>query len=259
MRAEIISIGTELLMGEIVNTNAKYIAEKLQEVGVDLLYQTTVGDNEARIIECLDIAFNRVDIVITTGGLGPTIDDRTKEVVSKYYNKDLIIVESYYNKVVEKYNERGYEIVEGAKKESSIIENSIILNNSVGLAPGLLYENDGKKLFVLPGPPKEMEPMMSNEVLPHLKEISNDVLLTKIIEVMGVPEGKIDEDLKNYFNMSNPTVAPYAKEKSIHIRVAIKGNIDNRVALEKRLDDLVFEIKSHYPTAIILNYKNFEK
>ena len=178
MRAEIISIGTELLMGEIVNTNAKYIAEKLQEVGVDLLYQTTVGDNEARIIECLDIAFNRVDIVITTGGLGPTIDDRTKEVVSKYYNKDLIIVESYYNKVVEKYNEREYEIVEGAKKESSIIENSIILNNSVGLAPGLLYENDGKKLFVLPGPPKEMEPMMSNEVLPHLKEISNDVLLT---------------------------------------------------------------------------------
>ena len=253
MKAEIISIGTELLMGEIVNTNAKYIAEKLQEVGVDLLYQTTVGDNEARIIECLDIAFNRVDIVITTGGLGPTIDDRTKEVVSKYYNKDLIIVESYYNKVVEKYNERGYEIVEGAKKESSIIENSIILNNSVGLAPGLLYENDGKKLFVLPGPPKEMEPMMSNEVLPHLKEISNDVLLTKIIEVTGVPEGKIDEDLKNYFNMSNPTVAPYAKEKSIHIRVAIKGNIDNRVALEKRLDDLVFEIKSHYPTAIVLN------
>ena len=259
MKAEIISIGTELLMGEIVNTNAKYIAEKLQEVGVDLLYQTTVGDNEARIIECLDIAFNRVDIVITTGGLGPTIDDRTKEVVSKYYNKDLIIVESYYNKVVEKYNERGYEIVEGAKKESSIIENSIILNNSVGLAPGLLYENDGKKLFVLPGPPKEMEPMMSNEVLPHLKEISNDVLLTKIIEVTGVPEGKIDEDLKNYFNMSNPTVAPYAKEKSIHIRVAIKGNIDNRVALEKRLDDLVFEIKSHYPTAIILNYKNLKK
>ena len=253
MRAEIISIGTELLMGEIVNTNAKYIAEKLQEVGVDLLYQTTVGDNEARIIECLDIAFNRVDIVITTGGLGPTIDDRTKEVVSKYYNKDLIIVESYYNKVVEKYNERGYEIVEGAKKESSIIENSIILNNSVGLAPGLLYENDGKKLFVLPGPPKEMEPMMSNEVLPHLKEISNDVLLTKIIEVTGVPEGKIDEDLKNYFNMSNPTVAPYAKEKSIHIRVAIKGNIDNRVALEKRLDDLVFEIKSKYSTAIVLN------
>ena len=253
MKAEIISIGTELLIGEIVNTNAKYIAEKLQEVGVDLLYQTTVGDNEARIIECLDIAFNRVDIVITTGGLGPTIDDRTKEVVSKYYNKDLIIVESYYNKVVEKYNERGYKIVEGAKKESSIIENSIILNNSVGLAPGLLYENDGKKLFVLPGPPKEMEPMMSNEVLPHLKEISNDVLLTKIIEVTGVPEGKIDEDLKNYFNMSNPTVAPYAKEKSIHIRVAIKGNIDNRVALEKRLDDLVFEIKSHYPTAIILN------
>ena len=253
MKAEIISIGTELLMGEIVNTNAKYIAEKLQEVGVDLLYQTTVGDNEARIIECLDIAFNRVDIVITTGGLGPTIDDRTKEVVSKYYNKDLIIVESYYNKVVEKYNERGYEIVEGAKKESSIIENSIILNNSVGLAPGLLYENDGKKLFVLPGPPKEMEPMMSNEVLPHLKEISNDVLLTKIIEVTGVPEGKIDEDLKNYFNMSNPTVAPYAKEKSIHIRVAIKGNIDNRVALEKRLDDLVFEIKSKYSTAIVLN------
>ena len=91
MRAEIISIGTELLMGEIVNTNAKYIAEKLQEVGVDLLYQTTVGDNEARIIECLDIAFSRVDIVITTGGLGPTIDDRTKEVVSKYYNKELFV------------------------------------------------------------------------------------------------------------------------------------------------------------------------
>ena len=253
MKAEIISIGTELLMGEILNTNAKYIAEKLQEVGVDLLYQTTVGDNETRITECLDIAFSRVDIVITTGGLGPTIDDRTKEVVSKYYNKELVVMESYYDRVVEKYNERGYEIVEGAKKESSIIKGSKILNNSVGLAPGFLYENDGKKIFVLPGPPKEMEPMMNDEVLPHLKEISSDILLTKIIEVTGVPEGRIDEDLKDYFNMSNPTVAPYAKEKSIHIRVAIKGEITKREELEKQLDDLVFEIKSKYSTAIVLN------
>ena len=158
-----------------------------------------------------------------------------------------------YNRISEKYNERGYEIVEGAKKESSIIKGSKILNNSVGLAPGFLYENDGKKIFVLPGPPKEMEPMMNDEVLPHLKEISSDILLTKIIEVTGVPEGRIDEDLKDYFNMSNPTVAPYAKEKSIHIRVAIKGEIAKREELEKQLDDLVFEIKSKYSTAIVLN------
>ena len=253
MRAEIICIGTELLMGEILNTNAKYISEKLQEVGIDLLYQTTVGDNETRILECLDIAFNRVDLVITTGGLGPTIDDRTKEVVSKYYGKKLVLNETYYNRISEKYNERGYKLVEGAKKEASIMEDSFILDNNVGLAPGFIYENNEKKIIVLPGPPKEMESMMSEGVMPYLKVESDEILMSRIIEITGVPEGQIDEDLKEYFTMSNPTVAPYAKEKSIHIRVAIKGKKLESENLEIKLNELINEIKGRYPSAKILD------
>ena len=250
MKTEIICIGTELLVGDIVNTNAQYISKKLTNIGIDLYYQTTVGDNFKRVQECLDIAFNRVDLVITTGGLGPTIDDITKEAVAYYFGEKLEVIPRYFNMLKEKYNEKGIiDLPTGASKEASIIKGSRLIENGAGLAPGFFFEKEGKKIIVLPGPPKELTYMIDNEVLPLLSEYSGTILLMKTLEIKGVPEGTIDDRLKDYFEMSNPTVAPYAKEKSVHIRVAMKGSRDKQNEIMREIDKIVKEIKDIYPMA----------
>ena len=227
MKTEIICVGTELLVGDIVNTNAQYISAKLTNIGIDLYYQTTVGDNYGRLMECIENAFKRVDLVITTGGLGPTIDDITKEVVADYFG----------------------EVASGGRKEASILKNSKLLDNEVGLAPGFFYEKDNKKIIVLPGPPREMAWMVDNQVLPLLKQYSNDILLMKTLEIRGVPEGKIDDRLKDYFEMSNPTVAPYAKEGCVHVRIAMKGDRGSTDYLIAEIDKILNEIMEIYPQA----------
>lgn len=252
IKAEILCVGTELLVGEIVNTNSQYISKKLTDIGVDLYYQTTVGDNFQRVKECIEIAFNRVDLVITTGGLGPTIDDITKEVVADYFNEKLEVVDKYYEKLVERYKLRGFghEIASGGKKEASILENSILIENEVGLAPGFFYEKNNKKIIVLPGPPKELNYMIDNEVIPLLKKYSNNTLIMKNLEIKGVPEGNIDDRLKDYFKMSNPTVAPYAKEGCVHVRVAMKGSVEKIEEINEKINKIIEEIKEIYPMAI---------
>lgn len=218
-----------------------------------MYYQTVVGDNFKRVKECLEVAFKRADLVITTGGLGPTIDDITKEVVSEYFNEKLEVVQKYYNEIMERYKNRGYEISSGGMKEASILENSELLENGVGLAPGFFYEKDDKKIIVLPGPPSEMEWMTDNQVLPLLSKYSDSVLLMKTLEIKGVPEGKIDDKLKKYFEMSNPTVAPYAKEKCVHVRIAMKGSRNEKEKINQKIDKIAREIKEIYPQAIILD------
>lgn len=253
MKAEILCVGTELLVGDIVNTNAQYISEKLTNIGVDLYYQTTVGDNFQRVKDCLKVAFDRVDLVITTGGLGPTMDDITKEVVADFFGGvELELVQKYYDKLVEKYAERGFgtDIATGAVKETSILKGSILIENEVGLAPGFFFEKDGKKIIVLPGPPSELTYMIDNEVLPLLRQYSNNVLLMKTVEIRGVPEGRIDDRLKEYFEMSNPTVAPYAKDRCVHVRVAMKGLKEESEKIMKEIDKIINEIKEIYPQAI---------
>ena len=214
MKTEIICVGTELLVGDIVNTNAQYISAKLTNIGIDLYYQTTVGDNYGRLMECLEV------------------------------------IERYYDLIVKKYNERGFgEVASGARKEASILKNSELLDNEVGLAPGFFYEKDNKKIIVLPGPPREMTWMVDNQVLPFLKKYSNDILLMKTLEIKGVPEGKIDDRLKDYFEMSNPTVAPYAKEGCVHVRIAMKGDRGSTDYLIAEIDKIANEIIKIYPQA----------
>lgn len=255
MKAEIISVGTELLVGEIVNTNAQYISQKLKEIGVDLYFQTTVGDNFERLKDCLNIAYSRVDLVITTGGLGPTLDDITKEVVANYFDVELEVVPKYLNMIQQAYEKKGWaKLPLGAEKEASILKDSKILHNEVGLAPGFLFEKDGKKIIVLPGPPKELTYMMDNKVIPILKEYSNMILLSKTLEIKGVPEGIIDDRLAYYFKMSNPTVAPYAKEGSVHVRVAMKGKEIEKDYVLLKINDIINQIKEIYPMAEEINY-----
>ncbi|MDO5089896.1 MAG: molybdopterin-binding protein [Leptotrichiaceae bacterium] len=252
IKAEILCIGTELLVGDIVNTNARYISEKLTNIGVDLYYQTTVGDNFGRVKECLKTAFNRVELVITTGGLGPTMDDITKEVVADFFREELEVNEKYYSKLMQRYYERGFgnDIPDGGKKEASIIKGSRLIENEMGLAPGFYYEKNNKKIIVLPGPPKEMTWMMDNQVLPLLSQYSESILIMKTLEIKGVPEGKIDDSLKEYFQMSNPTVAPYAKEGRVQIRVAMKGSRENKDLINKEINKVIEKIRKIYPEAV---------
>ena len=157
----------------------------------------------------------------------------------------------YYDKVVQKYAERGFgnDIASGGEKEASIIKGSRLLENEVGLAPGFFFEKEGKKIIVLPGPPREFIHMVDNEVLPLLKEYSDNTLLMRTLEIRGVPEGKIDDRLKDYFEMSNPTVAPYAKEKCVHVRVAMKGSVEKIPEIESKINKIINEIKEIYPQA----------
>lgn len=244
MKAEILCIGTELLLGDILNTNAKYISKKLREIGIDLYYQSVVGDNFERLKKSLDIAFDRVDLIITTGGLGPTVDDITKEVIADYFDENLIVVDDYYNAILKKYSEKGFTISSGAKKEASILKNSTLLKNYKGLAPGFFYEKNNKKIIVLPGVPKELEWMVDNELEKVLTEYSDSILLTKSIEIKNIPEGVLDDKLNKYFKMKNPSIAPYIKEKFVEIKVAIKGKRSELKILENKLDKLILEIKT---------------
>ena len=248
MNSEIICVGTELLVGDILNTNAKYISEKLASVGINLYYQTVVGDNHERLKEVLKTAYERADLVILTGGLGPTIDDITKETVAEYHNEKLVKVDKYYDILDKRYQQMNAEVPAGGIKEVSIPENSRLLENEVGIAPGFLYEKDNKITVVMPGPPNEMTVMFDNEVMPVLLKYSNDLIRFRTLKIIGVPEGKVDEDLAEYFVMSNPTVAPYAKIGEVHVRIGVKG--ENEEEIIKEIEKVEKEIKAVYPDNI---------
>ena len=248
MNSEIICVGTELLVGDILNTNVKYISEKLAAIGINLYYQTVVGDNHKRLKEVLETAYKRADLVILTGGLGPTIDDITKEVVAEYHNEKLVKVDKYYDILAKRYKQMNAEVPAGGIKEVSILENSRLLENEVGIAPGFLYEKDNKITIVMPGPPREMTVMLDKEVMPELLKYSNDLIRFRTLKIMGVPEGKVDEDLAEYFVMSNPTVAPYAKTGEVHVRIGAKG--ENEEELIREIDRIEKEIREIYPDNI---------
>lgn len=256
MKSEIICVGTELLVGDILNTNAKYISEKLASIGINLYYQTVVGDNKERLKEVLATAYKRADLVILTGGLGPTIDDITKETIADYHKENLVKVDKYYEILEKRYAQMNAKVPAGGDKEVSILENSKLLENRVGIAPGFIYEKNDKITAVLPGPPSEMTVMFDEELIPILLNYSNDLIKFRTLKIIGVPEGNIDEDLSSYFKMSNPTVAPYAKSGEVHVRIGAKGS--NGESLEKELDKIENEIRKIYPDNIYTNQdKNF--
>ena len=249
MKSEIICVGTELLVGDILNTNAKYISEKLAEIGINLYYQTVVGDNHERLKDVLKQATKRADLIILTGGLGPTIDDITKETIADYYGENLMLVDKYYEILKTRYKQMGKDILPaGGEKEASILENSKLLENRVGIAPGFLYEKNDKIIAVLPGPPREMTVMFDEELVPILKTYSDGLIRFRTLKIIGVPEGNIDEDLADYFKQTNPTVAPYAKTGEVHVRIGVKGTDEEKI--EKKLDLVENEIREIYPENI---------
>lgn len=221
MNVELICIGTELLLGEIVNTNAAYIAKRLAEEGMNLYYECVVGDNAKRLKEVIALASSRSDIIITTGGLGPTKDDLSKEVIASYFEKKLVFNEIAYENVMKrlKANVKDDIISENNRKQAFVPEDSIIYYNEYGTAPGFQINEKHQSIIVLPGPPNEMKPMFETYVVPFIQSLSPFCFVRSEIKTHGIKESMIDELLHDFITQTNPTVATYAKPYGTNIRV----------------------------------------
>lgn len=227
MKAEIIAVGTELLMGEILNTNAQEIARELYHLGVDVYHQSVVGDNLIRVSKELETAFERADLVITTGGLGPTRDDITKEAAAKFLDRKMILDNNTLKSLKLFFNSRGLEVNEGNMRQAYFPEGSTIIRNNNGTAPGCMVEFENKILIILPGPPREVKPMMKEFVLPYLKKLQGKVFVSTTLNICGIGEGHMEEKIIDLVEkQTNPTIAPYAKEKGLTLRLTASGKTE---------------------------------
>ena len=246
MTAEIICVGTEILLGNIVNTNAAYLAEKCAYLGLSNYYQVVVGDNEQRLLETINTAKSRADVIFLIGGLGPTEDDLTKETAAKAFNVELVMDEEAKNNIVTILTNRGIDITNNNFKQALVPKSSIVLYNKNGTAPGIIMEEAGKVVIMLPGPPNEFVPMVDDQVVSYfLKKGTNDVIYSRVVKLVGVGESKVAEEISDLIAMTNPTVATYAKTGEVHIRVtASAANDDEAKALVK---PVVKKLKAMYP------------
>ena len=231
MKAEIISIGTELLLGQITNTNAKFLAEELQSLGIESYFQTTVGDNTERIHEVLELALQRASIIITTGGLGPTPDDLTHEAIYSFFNKKPILDKKKLKQIKNKFYLRGYEKMPGINiKQAYKPKDAKWIPNKLGTANGIIWKAHNKIILTFPGVPKEMYQMWNDTTKPYLKKISTrNVLYSTTLKFTGIGESALAEKIKKYFDLKNPTVAPYASIGEVKIRVTAKAKT-NKIA-----------------------------
>jgi len=224
MKAEILCIGTELLHGDIVNTNAKYISVKLAELGIDVYYHSVVGDNPERIKNAFELALDRVDIVITTGGLGPTQDDITKEIAAQYFKLNMSYDEESFLHVKNIYKRLNKDMSENNLRQVYFPEGSIILENTCGTANGCIIEKKGKITVLMPGPPIEMKTMMEKKVMPYLKEKSDGVVVGEKIIVTGLGESTAETMIMDLIkSQKNPTIAPFAGRGRVVFRITAKA------------------------------------
>lgn len=224
MKAEILCVGTELLLGEIVNTNAVFIAQQLAQIGIDLYHQTVVGDNPARLSAALTTAFDRADLVIMTGGLGPTYDDLTKETVANYFGRKMELHEPSMARLEEFFSHYGRTMTENNRKQAYMPEGAIVFQNNNGTAPGLAVEGNGKTAVLMPGPPREMKPMFLESVLPYLMKYSERVIDSHEMHMIGIGESAMEYELHEYIDsLADVTVAPYAKDGECMLRVTAAG------------------------------------
>ena len=223
MKAEIIAVGTEILTGQIVNTNAQFLSEKLAEIGVDVYFQTAVGDNEARLMSLLEIASSRSSLVILTGGLGPTEDDLTKQTLAKFLGKNLVFDPQAQEKLDVFFAQRpDYARTPNNERQAQIVEGATPLPNETGLAVGGMSEVDGVTYVVLPGPPSELKPMVLNQLLPKL--MTGAKLYSRVLRFFGIGESQLVTILADLIDhQTDPTLAPYAKTGEVTLRLSTKA------------------------------------
>ena len=242
MKTELICVGTELLLGNILNTNAKYLAEKCAELGLSLYYQTVVGDNDTRLAEMIKAAFERSDVVIFTGGLGPTSDDITKEVVSESFDLPLVYDEKAADDLTKRLNRFGVPVTDNNYKQAYVPDGCTVLYNHNGTAPGILIEKNGKIAILLPGPPKEMQPMFEEYCVPFFKERSGLEIDSVMVKLIGIGESSAASKIEDIIAKStNPTVAPYAKQSQVHLRITARA--ESSEACKSLIDPVLAEIK----------------
>lgn len=255
MVVELISVGTELLLGNIVNTNAAYLAEQCANCGLSCFYQTVVGDNEERLQETVKAGLKRSDILILTGGLGPTDDDLTKEVVTKAMKKKLVEDEKAREMIQTYFDNRGMEITENNWKQAMVPEGAIVMYNNNGTAPGLIVESGEKCAILLPGPPNEMKPMFEEYVKDYLKKKNPEVIVSTTVKLCGIGESTVATMIQDMLNQqSNPTIAPYAKTGEVHLRVTAKA-ADEKSA-NKLIKPVVKQLKTRLAEYIYTTDEN---
>lgn len=245
MNAELISVGTELLLGNIVNTNAAYLSRKCAELGLSVYHQVTVGDNRERILNVLEEALRRSDVILMTGGLGPTKDDLTKETVAECLERPLITDVRQKERIKAYFEQKGMkEIPENNDKQALIIDGSMVLDNDHGTAPGLVVvTNDNKRVILLPGPEQEMVPMFEHYVFPYLKNLDGNTIFSKIVKVCGVSESVVETKVLDLIEAQvNPTIATYVKQGEVHIRVTAKAESEEEA--KKLIKPVVKELKA---------------
>ena len=229
MVAEILCVGTELLLGDIVNTNAAYLAKQLASLGIDLYTQSVVGDNPERLKESLAIAFSRADLVLMTGGLGPTYDDLTKETVAAYFGRKMQRDAHSYERLMEYFAKVGKEPTPNNLKQADMPEGAVVFDNDNGTAPGLAVEGNRKIAVLMPGPPYEMTAMFEAHIRPYLQKFSEKVLLSRTIRIVGMGESEVEYRLRDYMlSHLNPTVAPYAKQSEVQLRVTASAKTEEQ-------------------------------
>lgn len=246
MIVELVSVGTELLLGNIVNTNAQFLAEQCALLGLSVYHQVVVGDNEGRLAEVLRMALGRSDVVILGGGLGPTEDDLTKEVCAKVMGLELV-EDPHTRKRIEEYLKGGIfkEIPDNNWKQAMIPEGAIVLDNDNGTAPGLIMEKDGKRVILLPGPPKELCPMFLNQVSPYLKKLQPDVIRSQMVKICGMGESQVEDKLLDVIDrQTNPTIATYAKTGEVHLRITARAADEEEA--KRLIKPVVKEIRNRF-------------
>ncbi len=242
MIAEILSVGTELLMGNIVNTNAQYISQKLCDLGVNCYFQTTVGDNHDRLVAAVETALSRADILILTWGLGPTADDLTKETIADAFGRELVLDPASEQHIHARFARMGREMTPNNLKQAMFPRGSIILPNPNGTAPGCIVEEEEKAAILLPGPPKEMAPMFDASVMPYLEKRSGHMLFSHVVRVFGMGESEAEYRLRTLMErQSNPTIAPYALSGEMKLRVTARCKSAEEG--ERMMAPLIDEIK----------------
>lgn len=249
MVVELISVGTEILLGNIVNTNAAYLAEQCAGLGLSCYYQSVVGDNAERLTGVLRQALERSDIVILGGGLGPTQDDLTKEVAAKVLELNLVEDAHSKERIREYLESRGLTVTENNWKQALAPEGAIVVDNENGTAPGLILEKNGKRVILLPGPPNELRPMFEKSIYPYLNELQPGVIYSRTVKVCGVGESIAETMIQDLIDgQSNPTIATYAKTGEVHLRVTAKA--ENEKEARKLVKPVVKELKSRFGNSI---------
>lgn len=248
--AEIIAVGSEIILGQIANTNAKFISEQLAKLGINVFFHTAVGDNPKRLLHAVEVAESRSDLIIFTGGLGPTKDDLTKETIAKHLGVELEYNEHALHSIENFFKKRNAKMTENNKKQALIFSGSYCLPNDTGMAPGMLLRKNAKTYILLPGPPSEMEPMFTNYVIPEiLKGIQKvEQIESRVLRFYGIGESQLEVELEDLIDeQTNPTIAPLAVDGEVTVRLTAKhASDDERKRLLDRMEEKILSRVGKY-------------